>query len=1200
MDNDMESLPDHVAIDPVQNTINHPVSASSDSRASLSPSPLHHASFVSSPPQRAGVASRAAHDLRNISAPSAGIHIAADVGVLMDGASLGTSGADFTRAGPQPQTAVGASMPRPEAVMMPTAAAPTEQKSCRNDLERLPGHVATGQMQSAIDHAGRAPTESRASGRVSFSSSPPKRAGIASRAADDQVNLYTKSAPSATARIDDVGHFGLLIDEAALGTEGIGGRDIAEEADPVTPPPTAVGSSMPTPKANPPQADAVTSLDRANSYVYSAQTAAHGEQDNETERLPDQVVPDPMRNAIRHAVSQPISAPSAVVHMDTFSRGEHAPLSQAVNSPEAAMRYIPDGGALPRANATGLTESGGINAPSSPSIAAEVGNARRADGSPVSAGDSSQRENIQPSRMSRKASHGLATRHLTLADRLGRPLAPILRASAASRLPPDDSEGDDRDSAPADTEAHSAESRSLPQAIVGRRANSDPNLQLACGQETTACRGRRGRASQSLKAAPRTGARAPGAKPGPVMAFFEVECPETTPEEAVFLVLAHSAGGTWDINSGIMLETSPEKFPCWATAVPINVDPSAKIEFQFAISDRSLAQPPRFECLSCRRLPQPEGQEDEACEIVYRGAWEDPRSTVTVRPSTWPPAWPLAERSKPQVSALPAARATSGPQNQGHPVAADSTRRSRSVPETALQLDVSEVPVVIVSSELLPWSNSGGLGRIAASLARQFALRGHRTLAISPMYTKPPAEDGFIYLGSAWVRLDQMDQEVRCMHKFVSFGDGKGCDYVLLDHGCYQHRPNGLYCDSKTGQDYGDNLYRFAMLSLAALEVPLTLKFDRVAYGQRVAFISNDWQAALVSVYLAHRYRRSGLYQDSRNIHVIHNLGFQGRFSCRRSSVSTLLGLGKAAAVDLVKDGDLNLCKGAVLCSDRVVTVSRNYAHEIQTPQGGFGLDGLLSQKAKMLRLAGIQNALDEEWDPRSDVHISKCYQVDSMGAARRECKVFLQKKLGLVPAPRAVLFGFVGRLTWQKGVDVLARVVPWLLGSGMQGFPGRAQLILMGEGEQHYQHLLKELELRNRGHVCGQTSFSPVLEHQMMAGCDFIIMPSRYEPCGLPQLAASLYGAVPIATATGGLKDSIRGPQEGEAATGFLIQPPVSETSMRQALREALTVFFQQPHRFQQMQRNAMSQPFRWSSAMDEYQQQIRLALSVPTQKPF
>ena len=373
MDNDMESLPDHVAIDPVQNTINHPVSASSDSRASLSPSPLHHASFVSSPPQRAGVASRAAHDLRNISAPSAGIHIAADVGVLMDGASLGTSGADFTRAGPQPQTAVGASMPRPEAVMMPTAAAPTEQKSCRNDLERLPGHVATGQMQSAIDHAGRAPTESRASGRVSFSSSPPKRAGIASRAADDQVNLYTKSAPSATARIDDVGHFGLLIDEAALGTEGIGGRDIAEEADPVTPPPTAVGSSMPTPKANPPQADAVTSLDRANSYVYSAQTAAHGEQDNETERLPDQVVPDPMRNAIRHAVSQPISAPSAVVHMDTFSRGEHAPLSQAVNSPEAAMRYIPDGGALPRANATGLTESGGINAPSSPSIAAEVG-----------------------------------------------------------------------------------------------------------------------------------------------------------------------------------------------------------------------------------------------------------------------------------------------------------------------------------------------------------------------------------------------------------------------------------------------------------------------------------------------------------------------------------------------------------------------------------------------------------------------------------------------------------------------------------------------------------------------------------------------------------------------------------------------------------------------------------------------------------
>ncbi|CAE7295724.1 SS1, partial [Symbiodinium pilosum] len=405
----------------------------------------------------------------------------------------------------------------------------------------------------------------------------------------------------------------------------------------------------------------------------------------------------------------------------------------------------------------------------------------------------------------------------------------------------------------------------------------------------------------------------------------------------------------------------------------------------------------------------------------------------------------------------------------------------------------------------------------------QFALRGHRTLAVSPMYTKPPPEEGFIYLGSAWVRLDQMDQEVRCMHKFVSFGEGKGCDYVLLDHGCYQHRPNGLYCDSKTGQDYGDNLYRFAMLSLAALEVPLRLKFNRVAYGQKVAFISNDWQAALVSVYLAHRYRRNGLYQDARNIHIVHNLG--------------------------------------------VSSVSRNYAYEIQTPQGGFGLDSFLSQKAKMLRFIGIQNALDEEWDP-STVPWPVKHSLGSTGVSRSTC----QRKLAMVLRVREfvaeVLFGFVGRLTWQKGIDVLARVVPWLLGAGMQSFPGRAQLILMGEGEHHgkirdaaydgfaclmqmqqYQHLLKELELRNRGQVCGYTSFSPILEHQMMAGCDFILMPSRYEPCGLPQLAASLYGAVPVVTATGGLKDSIRGTQDGDAATGFLIQPPVSETSLRQEL---------------------------------------------------
>jgi len=513
-------------------------------------------------------------------------------------------------------------------------------------------------------------------------------------------------------------------------------------------------------------------------------------------------------------------------------------------------------------------------------------------------------------------------------------------------------------------------------------------------------------------------------------------------------------------------------------------------------------------------------------------------------------------------------------------------------PEWSIE-QLGDIPVVIVSSELLPWSNSGGLGRVTASLSQQFAMRGHKTMSVAPMYTRPPPEEGFSYVGSAWVRLDQRDHEVRCMHKFVPFGEGKGCDYVLLDHGCYQHRPHGLYCDSRTGQDYGDNLYRFAMLSLAALEVPLRLNFGGVPYGQRVVFLSNDWQAGLVPVYLVHRYRRTGIYRDARTIHIIHNLGYQGQFSAARYNSQSLLGLGEVT--DLIKDADLNLCKGAILCADRLVTVSPSYAAEIQSPQGGFGLDDLLVQKARMRRLVGIRNALDEDWDPKTDKHLARKYDLESFVAGRRECKAALQKKLGLVIAPDAVLFGFVGRLTWQKGIDVLTRAISWLLTCGMQGLPGRAQVILMGHGEQQYQRLVLDLQLRNRGVVCGYTGYDPSLEHQMMAGCDVIVMPSRYEPCGLPQMAAATYGALVIATATGGLKDTVKG-LEDPNASGILIQPPLTEFGLRQALREAAALYFQKPGRFQQLQRNAMSRSFRWESAVDAYEHQLCLALAQGT----
>ncbi|CAE7463718.1 SS1, partial [Symbiodinium sp. CCMP2456] len=930
-DQDREYRPDDAGPDRGSHVVNLPGRGTTDSR--YLQSPLQPTGKVNSPQSRSGVAARSfasvqpiAHaDLRPSASPTATYTV--DVGVSVDDVAWNSAAIDHVPANPG---LTGPSIPIPA---LPTPADDPTGQDARLEQYSFPA-LALGRTEP--DRGQEYQPDDIGPDRQADDAAAPAKPRVM-RAAEPALGWQhvgrtdgikrpegPRNTPALSLQSAAASH---LRGAGTVGTTGasperLGLRSSLQRSRLVTSPQNHAGvaGAARSPVGSQPNApaDLRQPASTAAAGVSAVSTGGHqerrrrirspGSPGNPVSRIPSNGASSHAGNAIERpgtSSSSPASTPAAdggyLVDGTEARSSRSSPVAFSAPSRQGARNSSGQSGSLHKGSGTNT----------------ETSNATRGDGAPVSTGCYvSLPENTRPNLALRKKAAGGPAARRAVAERPV-PSSPI-RPEVASEV--QDASHDEEASAPGNSAAEDrAEQRSS---------------QVAPGDSGA------GRS-----------------EPRPVTAFFEVECSETAPEEAVFLVLAHSSGGAWNINSGTMLETSPERFPCWSTAVPISVDAFSKIEFQFAISDRSLSQPPRFECLNCRRLPQTEGQDGQAYEIVYRGAWEDSRNTVTVRPSTLSPLSPVgpeAQAGGMAVPAEPTARTAimEGKGGPGHqspgqfPVAADSTRRSRSLPETAfLGPEISQIPVVIVSSEILPWSNSGGLGRVTASLARQFALRGHRTLAISPMYTKPPPEDEFTYLGSAWVRLDQMDHEVRCMHKFISLGDGKGCDYVLLDHGCYQHRPNGLYCDSKTGQDYGDNLYRFAMLSLCALEVPLRLKFNRVAYGQKVAFISNDWQAALVSVFLAHRYRRNGLYRDARNIHIIHNLGFQGKFSSRRSSVSTLLGLGKAAALDLAKDGDLNLCKGAILCSDRVVTVSRNYAIEIQTTQGGFGLDGFLAQK---------------------------------------------------------------------------------------------------------------------------------------------------------------------------------------------------------------------------------------------------------------
>jgi starch synthase len=273
--------------------------------------------------------------------------------------------------------------------------------------------------------------------------------------------------------------------------------------------------------------------------------------------------------------------------------------------------------------------------------------------------------------------------------------------------------------------------------------------------------------------------------------------------------------------------------------------------------------------------------------------------------------------------------------------------------------------------------------------------------------------------------------------------------------------------------------------------------------------------------------------------------------------------------------------------------VSPNYAHEIQQPQGGFGLHDFVRAKASSGRAVGILNGIDDAWNPQTDKKIYSNYSVESFVQGKRMNKGALQKELNLEPNPNCVLIGFTGRLTWQKGVDVLGSIIPWLMQDTGNGVTGNCQLIMMGNGERQYADVLRWAEVTYPGKVCGYVGFDPEVEHKIMAGCDLFLMPSRYEPCGLPQMCSQLYGTLPIVTDTGGLHDSVKDISAGlSVATGFHI-PHLEQGKVKEVVYKAAELFFKQAADFQAMQMNAMLSDYYWTRAIDEYEKQIDVTLS-------
>ncbi|KAE8077698.1 hypothetical protein FH972_016235 [Carpinus fangiana] len=435
-------------------------------------------------------------------------------------------------------------------------------------------------------------------------------------------------------------------------------------------------------------------------------------------------------------------------------------------------------------------------------------------------------------------------------------------------------------------------------------------------------------------------------------------------------------------------------------------------------------------------------------------------------------------------------------------------------------------------------------------------------------------------------------QEVGFYHEYRA-----GVDWVFVDHPSY-HRPGNPYGD-KYGA-FGDNQFRFTLLGHAACEAPLVLPLGGFTYGEKCLFLVNDWHASLVPVLLAGKYRPYGVYKDARSILVIHNLSHQG---VEPALTYKNLGLppewyeavewvfptwARAHALDTGQA--VNLLKGAIVTADRLLTVSQGYAWEITTDEGGYGLHGLLSSRKSVLN--GITNGIDvAEWDPSSDEHIACNYSVKNL-RDKVQCKIDLQKELGLPIRPDCPLIGFIGRLDYQKGIDLIRLATPEIMEDDVQ-------FVMLGSGNPQYEDWMRETESVYKDKFRGWVGFNVPISHKITAGCDILLMPSRFEPCGLNQLYAMRYGTVPVVHGTGGLKDTVQNfnpyAQEGSGeGTGWAFSPLTKE-SMLVALKNAALTYRDYKPSWEGLMKRGMQRNCTWENAAIQYEQVFEWARFDP-----
>jgi starch synthase len=465
--------------------------------------------------------------------------------------------------------------------------------------------------------------------------------------------------------------------------------------------------------------------------------------------------------------------------------------------------------------------------------------------------------------------------------------------------------------------------------------------------------------------------------------------------------------------------------------------------------------------------------------------------------------------------------------------------------------------ILFVSSEVAPWSKTGGLGDVSGALPRALAARGHAVAVVSPRYGSidAPAE-GFV----------RWDAAVRIRGEATSLWVKKGRPtHYLVEHERLFGSRRGIYGEG--GHDYADNAERFTWLSRAALALP-------AATGMRPRIVhANDWQTSLVPFLLRHEHGQDPALARARTVFTIHNLAYQGVFP---KQVVPHLGLPwdvfRHEAMEFYDQ--LSFMKAGLVFADVLTTVSPTYAKEILTPQNGQSLDALL--RHRRASLYGILNGIDVvEWDPATDLHLPAHYSAKAL-AGKGRCKAALQRELGLPVRTDVPLVTIVSRLAEQKGIDLVVAAIPELVGRDVQ-------LAVLGSGQKSYEDALSHAARDRRDRVAVRVGFDEGLAHRLEAGGDLFLMPSRFEPCGLNQMYSLRYGTVPVVRAVGGLEDTVEDYDGWRRGTGFKFRD-YSPQALLLAMRRAVETY--RDHRaWRGIVSRGMAEDFSWDRSAASYE---------------